>query len=124
MDAVGHDPLAVLSRLTEERNLPQEVASYGRQLMEGVTRHKQRIDDIIQSCAPAWPVSQLSHIDRNILRLAIFEILVDNSVPLKVAINEAVELAKTYSSDSAPRFINGVLGAVSKTAVAGRTSIS
>lgn len=124
MDAVGHDPLTVLSRLTEEKSLPEEVASYGRQLIAGVLGHKQRIDEVIQRSAPAWPVSQLSHIDRNILRLAIFEILVDNSVPLKVAINEAVELAKTYSSDSSPRFINGVLGAVSKTAVGGLTSIN
>jgi N utilization substance protein B len=60
-----------------------------------------------------WPVEQIAMVDRNILRLAIFEILFDNKVPVKVAVNEAVELAKTFGSDNSSRFVNGVLGAVS-----------
>jgi N utilization substance protein B len=69
---------------------------------------------MIRSHAPSWPVEQLSVVDRNILRLAIFEISIDNRVPLKAAINEAVELAKLFGSESSSRFINGVLGAISQ----------
>ncbi|GAH66849.1 unnamed protein product, partial [marine sediment metagenome] len=69
-------------------------------------------DDIIKRFAPAFPIEQMSVIDRNILRLAIFEILFDNNTPIKVAINEAVELAKAFGSDSSPRLINGVLGSI------------
>jgi len=77
-----------------------------------VIQHKQEIDANIRRYAPAWPVEQLALLDRNILRLAIFEILYDNSSPVKVAINEAVELAKAFGTDSSARFINGVLGSV------------
>lgn len=124
MDCVGHDALRVLYRLAEEKNLPEEASAFARELIEGVLKNKERIDSVIQSYAPAWPVAQLSPIDRNILRLAIFEILVDNRVPLKVAINEAVELAKTFSSESASRFVNGVLGSVSKMVARERTQAS
>src|SRR5205814_9169205 len=70
------------------------------------------LDHIIEKSAPNWPIDQMSKIDKNILRLAIFEILFDNRVPLKAAINEAVELGKRFGSDSSSRFINGVLGTV------------
>jgi N utilization substance protein B len=82
-------------------------------LVTGVIQNQERIDENIQSFAPAWPIEQIPAVDRNILRLAIFEILIDNKVPVKVAINEAVELAKTFGADSSSRFINGVLGSVS-----------
>ena len=75
-----------------------------------------KIDDNIKKLAPAWPIEQLAVADRNILRLAIFEILLDNKVPVKVVINEAVELAKTFGSDNSSRFVNGVLGSVSSLA--------
>ena len=81
--------------------------------MEGVVRYKEKLDAQIHRWAPAWPIGQISVIDRNILRLAIFEILIDNKIPVKVAINEAVELAKNFGGDSSSKFINGVLGAVS-----------
>jgi len=73
----------------------------------------EQIDSYIKRFAPAWPIEQISIIDRNILRLAIFEILINNRVPIKVAINEAVELAKAFGSNSSSKFINGVLGAIS-----------
>ncbi len=79
-------------------------------LVHGVIEHQDRIDSMIARFAPEWPLDQMAVIDRNVLRIAIYEFLVDGSTPVKVAINEAVELAKTYGSDSAPRFINGVLG--------------
>ena len=82
-------------------------------LVSGVVQHKEKIDLNIQKFAPAWPIEQISVVDRNILRLAIFEILLDNKVPVKVAINEAVELAKVFGGDNSPRFVNGVLGSIS-----------
>ena len=113
LDSAGHDPEATLDHLVQEAGLNKETASFSRELVTGVVRYREKLDGHIRRFAPAWPVEQLAIIDRNILRLAIFEILLDNKVPVKVAINEAVELAKAFGSDSSPRFINGVLGAVS-----------
>lgn len=113
IDSVGHDPEATLDRLLEEEKLNKETAAFARELVQGVVRYREKLDTHIHRFAPAWPVGQIAIIDRNILRLAIFEILLDNKVPVKVAINEAVELAKAFGSDSSPRFVNGVLGAVS-----------
>jgi N utilization substance protein B len=76
----------------------------------GTLREAPILDRWIADCAPQWPVQQLAVVDRNILRLALWEFRVAKETPVKVAINEAVELAKRYSSDSAPRFVNGVLG--------------
>ena len=92
--------------------LGEDVRSYARTLVDGVGGHQGDLDGIIARSAPNWPVDQMSSIDKNILRLAIFEILFDNRVPLKAAINEAVELGKRFGSDSSSRFINGVLGTV------------
>ena len=113
VNSVGHDVEKVLARLLEESGLSGENAAFARGLVNGVLQNKRKIDRHIKDFAPAWPVNEIPIVDRNILRLAIFEILLDNSVPVKVAINEAVELAKTFGSDSSPRFVNGVLGSVS-----------
>ncbi len=113
VNSVGHDVEKVLPRLLEESGLSEENAAFARGLVSGVIRNRKKIDQHIKNFAPAWPVEEIPIVDRNILRLAIFEILLDNSVPVKVAINEAVELAKTFGSDSSPRFVNGVLGSVS-----------
>ncbi len=112
-DCVSHHTETSLGWLQEEYTLPEEALVFARELVSGVLDNKDRIDAMIQSHAPVWPVEQLSAIDRNILRLAIFEISIDNKVPLKAAINEAVELAKAFGSDSSPKFINGVLGTIS-----------
>ena len=113
VDSATHDAEETLERLTNEFPLPPEGAEFARVLVTGVLTNKERLDRIIQNHAPAWPVQQLTAIDRNILRIAIFEILLDNKVPTKVAINEAVDLAKTFGSDNSSRFVNGVLGSVS-----------
>lgn len=84
-----------------------------REMVKGVIRNKEKIDQNIQRFAPTWPVAQIPAIDRNILRLAIFEILFDNRVSVKIAINEAVELAKKFGSENSSKFINGVLGSIS-----------
>ncbi len=113
VDSAGHGAEEVVTRLLTEETLPEENANFTRELVSGVIHNKQKIDENIQSFAPAWPIEQIPIVDRNILRLAIFEILLDNKVPVKVAINEAVELAKKFGSDSSPKFVNGVLGSVS-----------
>ncbi|MCL5958671.1 MAG: transcription antitermination factor NusB [Chloroflexi bacterium] len=111
-DTVRHDLEGVLERNLEEGGLVQEAADYACDLVRGVWQHRQRLDNIISKSAPNWPVEQMAGIDKNILRLAIYEIMIDNRVPVKAAINEAVELAKLFGSDSSGRFINGVLGTV------------
>ena len=113
IDSVGHDVDGVLSRLLDETRLSEENSAFVRDLVIGVVRDKEKIDLDIQRSAPAWPVAQIAVVDRNILRLAIFEILLDNKAPVKVAINEAVELAKKFGSNNSPKFVNGVLGAIS-----------
>jgi N utilization substance protein B len=112
IDSVSHDPEMVLQRRLDERPLPPSGSEFARNLVSGVLEHKTHLDELIQKNAPEWPVEQIAIIDRNVLRIAIFEIAIDRGTPLKVAINEAVELAKLFGSDSSPRFINGVLGAL------------
>ncbi len=113
IDSVGHKAEEVLSRLVADRRLSEESNTFMRELVSGVLQNRDAIDENIKHFAPAWPIGQVSAVDRNILRLAIFELLIDNRVPVKVAINEAVELAKSFGSDSSARFVNGVLGSVS-----------
>ncbi len=83
-----------------------------RQLVSTVVRNRKALDALIQKHAPAWPVEQIAVIDRNILRMALVELSEAIGTPPKVAINEAVELAKIFGSDNSSRFVNGVLGAV------------
>jgi len=113
IDSVGHDAEEVVTHLLANERLAEENSAFISELVGGVIHNRQKIDQNIQNFAPAWPVEQIPVIDRNILRLAIFEIIFDNKVPVKVAINEAVELAKTFGSDSSSKFVNGVLGSVS-----------
>ena len=113
VDSAGHGAEEVVTRLLAEEKLPEENANFIRELVTGVIQNKGKIDENIRGFAPTWPLEQIPVVDRNILRLAIFEILLDNKVPVKVAINEAVELAKTFGSDNSSKFVNGVLGSVS-----------
>jgi N utilization substance protein B len=112
-DVAGHTPEETLERLIVEGRLAEAGAAFARELVAGVLTNQERIDAIIAKAAPAWPLEQLPPIDRNILRVAIREMLIDNGTPVRAAINEAVELAKTFGSDSSPKFVNGVLGSVS-----------
>lgn len=114
-DVSGHDANASLTRLAAEESLSEAQAEFARQLLDGVLGDREAIDGIIRKAAPQWPLEQLSAIDRNILRLAIREILMNNGAPIRAAINEAVELAKSYGSDNSAKFVNGVLGSVSLT---------
>jgi len=109
-DLAGHDPAVILQYRLEDHPMESAGVEFAKLLVYGVIEHIEEMDVLISRYAPEWPLDQMAVIDRNILRIAIFEFLVDGETPVKVAINEAVELAKTYGSDSAPRFINGVLG--------------
>ncbi len=113
VDSVGHVPQRTLEHLIDQSGLAEEAAEFAWHLVEAVLENKERIDVMIQDHAPAWPLAQMALIDRNILRIAICEILVEDNVPVKAAINEAVELAKMFGSDTSSKFVNGVLGSIS-----------
>jgi len=110
VDSVNHAAEAVMAQRLEEKPLPTEAAAFAQQIVSGVLAHKSQLDRLITEMAPDWPLEQMAVVDRNILRIAIYEIIVDSQTPVKVAINEAVELAKLFGSDSSRRFVNGVLG--------------
>ncbi len=102
-----------------ERNIKEfgpglESTDFIWQLVQGVVDHLPQLDKIIEKAAPEWPVNQITMVDRNVLRLGLFELLYENKdeVPPKVAINEAIELAKNFSGESSGKFVNGVLGTV------------
>jgi len=111
-DVTNHPVDASFKWIKEEAVLPKLSGSYAQELIRGVVDWKDVLDSCIHKYATAWPVQQLPVVDRNILRLALFEICIGKGSPNKVAINEAVELAKTFGSESSPRFVNGVLGSV------------
>ncbi|MFN3705591.1 MAG: transcription antitermination factor NusB [Thermoflexales bacterium] len=113
-DVASHDAWEVLKRWLSEEALDQETEHFVSRLIGGVIERQSELDAIIQRHAPQFPVEQLAPIDRNIMRMALFEIT-SGITPLKVAINEAVELAKQFGSDSSPHFVNGVLGAAVRT---------
>ena len=112
IDCSTHPAELVLEERLAEQPLGAELNDFARSLVHGVIARAQVLDRLIQEFAPEWPLDQMALIDRNILRMAIWEFAVDRQTPIKVAINEAVELAKLYGSDSAARFVNGVLGAL------------
>jgi len=112
IDLTGHNPESVISERLAESDLDSELAAFSRQIVLGVAPLFQILDRFIAEHAPEWPLDQVAVIDRNILRIALWEFAVYGQTPLKVAINEAVELAKEFGSDSTPRFVNGVLGSL------------
>ena len=121
VDSTAHNPELVLKRLLEEKSLPDGVVSFAREIVSGVLGSREELDRIIQTYAPTYPVRQLATIDRNILRIALFELSIQGKEPLKAVINEAVELAKTFGGESSPKFVNGVLGSVSRAPPSGGT---
>lgn len=112
LDLTSHPVSRVIEARIADAKLPSKGIPFVHYLVEGVLDYRQHLDAMIQRCAPEWPIEQMAPIERNILRMALFEFSVDSQTPIKVAINEAVELAKLFGSDSAPRFINGVLGSL------------
>ena len=114
IDLTGHVPATVLEQRLEENPLDEKLVEFARQIVFGVMPLVGKLDHFIAQHAPEWPLDQVASIDRNILRIALWEIVVSDQTPMKVAINEAVELAKVYGSDSTPRFVNGVLGSLAE----------
>lgn len=112
LDMTDHPIGIVLKERAASSDLEEDLIHFFRSIVLGVLPIREQLDQFIAEHAPDWPLDQVAIIDRNILRIAIWEFAVAEDVPLKVAINEAVELAKTYGSDSAPRFVNGVLGSL------------
>lgn len=118
IDLTDHPPVSVYQERLQEMNtdrqndLSPELAEFARQIIFGILPIAEKLDIVIAHYAPEWPFDQISAIDRNILRIATWEFAVSQETPVKVAINEAVELAKLFGSDTAPRFINGVLGSL------------
>jgi transcription antitermination protein NusB len=112
IDTTHHPAGTVLDHRLAEDPLPEDGEAFARELVTSVLQHHAELDEMIQHYAPEWPVDQMAAVDRNVLRIAIYEFSIGRVTPVKVAINEAVELAKLFGSDSAPRFVNGVLGAL------------
>lgn len=105
-------PEVVLERVSRMADIKADARDLLRNLVDGVRSHQAMIDEKIQQAAPMWPMGQMARVDKAIMRLAVYELCFVPEVPPKVVINEAVELAKAYASDNAPRFINGVLGTI------------
>ncbi len=137
-DKRNHKPIEVLQRILNESEVLEEATSYlqrmsepraidavekvskniklaepySREILEGISENLEKIDALIRTYAREFPIQQLSAVDRNVLRVAIWETLFDNKTPSKVAINEAVEIARTFGTEASSRFVNGVLGSV------------
>lgn len=111
-DLVEHSAVQVLQERLDADPMTEELAEFARQIVIGVLPIREQLDHVLARYAPEWPLDQIAPIDRNILRMAVWEFAIQKDTPVKVAINEAVELAKLFGSDSAPRFVNGVLGSL------------
>ncbi len=112
IDLTGHSPEQVIAERLSETPLENNLGEFVKKIVMGILPIVRELDQIIAKHAPEWPLDQVAIIDRNIMRIALWEIAVSNQTPLKVAINEAVELGKMYGSESTPRFVNGVLGSL------------
>jgi len=112
IDMTGHAPGKAIEERLLEDPLDKGLSEFVRQIVIGVLPIAARLDDLIAQHAPEWPMDQVAVVDRNIIRIALWEFAVAECTPVKVAINEAIELAKLYGSDSTPRFVNGVLGSL------------
>ena len=112
VDLVNHPLGDALKFRLEDSSIDERLSGFVRSIVQGVWSMNKQLDQFIAEHAPEWPLEQVATIDRNILRFALWEFAVDGETPIKVAINEAIELAKAFGSDSSPRFINGVLGSL------------
>jgi N utilization substance protein B len=111
-DLTGHPIGTILEERLSTEDLDENLQEFLRSIIVGVVPLIKYLDEVVSEHAPEWPLDQVAVIDRNILRIALWEFTVAQITPVKVAINEAIELAKTYGSDSSSRFVNGVLGSL------------
>jgi N utilization substance protein B len=112
LEGADDDPEEVLQYHAAEGAATPEVAAFAGQLIQGVIANRGKLDAILSEASEHWKLEQMAKVDRIVLRIAVYEITIDRRVPTKAAINESIELAKTFSGDEAGRFVNGVLGRV------------
>ena len=116
LEGTTDDPEEVLRYHASESAVTEDVANFAAQLVRGVLDNREKLDAILADASEHWKLDQMAKVDRIILRIAIYEIAIDRHVPTKAAINESIELAKTFSGEEAGRFVNGILGRVAATA--------
>jgi transcription antitermination protein NusB len=116
LEGTVDDPEEVLRYHATENGATEDIANFARELVRGVLDNQERLDARLAEASEHWKLQQMAKVDRVILRIAIYEIAIDRKVPTKAAINESIELAKTFSGDEAGRFVNGILGRVAATA--------
>ena len=124
LDCTRHELEETLAHHNEDLTLDAGVQDFARSLVLGVWPARSRLDRSIQKHAPQWPLRDMASIDRNILRIALWEVGMQQTTPIKVIINEAVELAKKYGSDSTAKFVNGVLGSIADNLTALRAELA
>lgn len=108
----GRDIMAILERNLAEFAPELDEKAFAQMIAKGILEHQEEIDNVIRTFAPDWPLEKITTVDRNVLRVGTFELMFNFDIPSKVAINEAIELAKTFGGESSGKFVNGVLGAV------------
>jgi N utilization substance protein B len=116
LESSHDDPEEVLRYHAAEGGVTPDVAAFAGELIRGVIANQERLDAILSDASEHWTLQQMAKVDRIILRIAVYELTVDRQVPTKAAINESIELAKTFSGDEAGRFVNGILGRVAAAA--------
>lgn len=112
VDFTNHQPEEAIQARLEEKPLPRSAVEFAHHLTHSVYQRRSYLDEVVGKLAPEWPIDQIAAIDRNVLRIAVYELLFEPDTPPKVAINEAVELAKMFGAESSARFVNGVLGSL------------
>jgi len=116
LEGTGDDPEEVLRYHASEGAAPEDVTNFARELVLGVIANRDRLDEILSETSENWKLEQMAKVDRVILRIAVYEIAINRKVPTKAAINESIELAKTFSGEESGKFVNGILGRVAATA--------
>lgn len=112
MDMSEHPVNLILKERIDSVQLDDSQKEFVEKIVTGVRPYIHQIDGLIADYAPEWPIDQIAVIDRNIIRISVWEFAIGKTTPIKVAINESVELAKLFGSESSPRFVNGVLGSI------------
>ena len=111
-DTSSHSSKKSLKARSQSKDVCQETEIYATKLLNMIGENIQQIDDLISKFAPSWPLDQMPGVDKNVLRIAIAEIIGKGDIPPKVAINEAVDLGRIFGTEKSPKFINGVLGSL------------
>lgn len=112
LESSGDDPEEVLQYHASEGATTTDVVKFAGELVRGVIANREKLDGILTETSENWKLEQMAKVDRIVLRIAVYEITIDRHVPTKAAINESIELAKTFSGEEAGRFVNGILGRV------------